>query len=563
MKLDAISAQPVVISGGMVRSGTAAVKSTEPPAVSANKLPEGEVVQARVLSVGDGTASLRTKDGALLQARLENGVALSPGADVYLLVRESGSDAVIMTQVNPPAESAVTQPSHPADPFITEIFNQLTALGYEPTEEIMSAVEQLLTETPGLTIKEAAFFTAQKLDTEPAILDAFRAVTSGENDTVTLLGKLATVSAALTEVFASQTSADLSASLPSTAVPPEAAVLPQATSAVALDNTAIPADTAAAQPEIIALNGLISTSIISDGLPETQNMQTEASVFTGNNITTAKTDSTAFGKWLLEALGAASSTPNESTLAVTSEALASSPLLDGLSERNLAGMAESLNRIADSIPKASTETELFDNIARFTKELFVRLDGKENASVQERLKSVREELYIKLAYFKDAVASSSSAVKEVVLDQTQKLMDHLRLLNALDRFVCMQIPVQTGDRNTNADIYIYKRKKSGSAKIDPENVKILLALELTHMGKLETMIEILGRDVSLRFEVENDDVANELRYNSTQIHKLLDEAGFKFTGSTFTTKRSGTTIETALLTLLESETRHGGMDMLL
>ena len=551
MRLDAVSAQPVVVTGTASKPGTAAAKAPE--------LPEGEVISARVLSVGDGTASLRTEDGALLQARLENGVTLTAGADVYLLVRESGSEVVVMSPVNPSLETAAAQLLHaqPADPFITEIFNQLVALGYEPTEEIMSAMRQLLTESPNLTMREAAFFAAQKLEAEPNILDAFRAVVSGDADTASLLDKLAAA-----DIL---TTANMPQTVQAETTPPLEAVMISAEAATAIDTAVMPESPAmpetAAPLETVKQEGLIPAVITSADSTEAQVAAAETQAF-ASPANAPELEAPAFGRWLMEALGAVISA-QENVVTVTHEALASSPLLDGLSERTLAGMAESLNRIADSIPKSSTETELFENIARFARELFVRLDGQDDADMGERLKNIREDLYIKLAYFRDAVASSGASAKDVLLEQTQKLMDHLRLLNGLDQFVCVQVPVQLEDRNANAELYIFKRKKNGRPQIDPENVKILLALDLTHMGKLETMIEILGRDVALRFEVENDDVARELRYNSARIHKLLEEAGYKFAGSTFAAKKSDSTIETALLTLLETERRHGHTDMLL
>ena len=524
MRLDAISAPPVKITSGAARTEAAPEKAPE--------LAQGDVVKARVLSVGDGTASLRTEDGALLQARLENGVLLSPGADVYLLVRDSGSDITVMTPINPVLEASVQAQPHVSSPLLNAIFNQLVSLGYEPTEEMMSAMEHLLADVPNMTMQEAAFFAAQKLEAEPAILDAFHAITTGEADTASLLNKLAAVSATLTEPVA-QNAAPLTAT------------------ATFTENTTLPDNT-------------IPVVISESTTPEITTLAAETQTYSAAPQIAPETDLPAFGRWLLEALGTEVSTVDAaSTGVLTGATLASSPLLDGLSERSLSGMAESLNRIADSIPKASSETELFDNISKFAKELFVRLDGNDDINLQEHLKEVREDLYIKLAYFRDAVASSGAQAKDVVLEQTQKLMDHLRLLNGLDQFVCAQIPVQLDNQSTHADLYIYKRKKNGSSRIDPENVKILLALDLTHMGQLETMIEILGRDVSLRFEVESDDVANTLRQNTARIHRLLDDAGYKFANGAFVTKQPDTTIETALLALLESEHKRGELDMFL
>ena len=177
MRLEGVTAPQVDTTGGSERTNIE----------KALRMSEGDVIHARVLSVGDGTASLRTSDGALLCARLENGVMLSPGADVYLSVKDSGSEITVLSPVNP--ELAMTGVRR-ADPLLEAVFNQLVSLGYEPTAENMSAVRQLLAEIPDMPLREAAFFAAQGLDPEPALLDAFRAVASGEADTASFLDKL-------------------------------------------------------------------------------------------------------------------------------------------------------------------------------------------------------------------------------------------------------------------------------------------------------------------------------------------------------------------------------------
>ena len=542
MRLEAISTPVVNSAISAVKPGAASEKAPE--------LAEGDVIQARVLSVGDGTASLRTSDGTLLQARLENGVSLSPGADVYLLVRDSGTDIAVMTPVNPESGAMTSDTNNiTADPLLNTIIDQLISLGYKPSAENISAMKQLLAEAPNVSIQEAAFFAAQKLEPEPALQAAFRALTSGEATTASLLEALAAVSKTLTLPAAPE-----AVQSPVVNTPAEVAQLPVVITAPLTapeGSAALPENPIALPLEITALSA-------------TENASTETSAFTTAQPPVPEPALPEFGRWLLEALGTEAVTVEAAEApALTREALAGSPLLDGLSERSLAGMSESLNRIAVSMPKASSEAELFENITRFTRELFVRLDDNDGTKLQDRLKEVREELYIKLAYFKDAVASSGSVAKGVVLEQTQKLMDHLRLLNGLDQFVCVQIPVRLEQQTGNADLYIYKRKKNGTPRIDPENVKILLALDLTHMGRLETLIEISGRDVSLRFDVESDDVASTLRQNSTRLHQLLDSAGYRFVGSTFAAKKSDTTIETALLSLLEAENGRGAVDIIL
>lgn len=599
MRLDSINTPPAAITGNTARPA-----SERSPAMS-----EGDIISARVLSTGDGTASLRASDGTLLQAQLENGIVLTPGTDVYLSVQNSSGEITVLSPVIPGAEAASQTQQIAADPLLNAIFDQLVSLGYSPTEENMSAMKQLISQMPHMSMQEAAFFAAQKA--EPSLLEAFRGIVTGENDTAALLDKLAAATSTPAEGAAAtpaQTGEAVSAtttpapgSAQNSAAPPDMAPGAQIP-VVITDKAVISAPATEAPPEVhLQLQAQPQSEAMQSqpqiqaeiqvqaqpqpqsevqtlpqpeavlSQPETQPQQTAQSGQAAQPgagasalpVSEPSLSPPEFGRWLQNVLGTAGANTDPASAPVfTGEVLAGSPLLEGLSVRSLSGIADSLNRIAEGMPKSSSETELFENISKFAKELFVRLDG-DDEKIQDRLKEVREELYIKLAYFRDTVASSGSSSKAFVLEQTEKLMDHLRLLNGLDQFVCVQLPVQLGDQQRNAELYIYKKEKNGVSRIDPENVKILLALDLIHMGRLETMIEIQGRDVSLRFEAENDNVAGALKQSTAKIHRLLADTGYKFANSTVVTKQKTTTVETALLSLIEVERSRGGMDMII
>jgi hypothetical protein len=215
-------------------------------------------------------------------------------------------------------------------------------------------------------------------------------------------------------------------------------------------------------------------------------------------------------------------------------------------------MAESLRSITASMPELADEQDLFESISRFARELFLDT-GADPDKTAAALKSVREELYVKLAYFKDAVESSSAAGKGMVLKETEKLMEHVKLLNSLDQFAYVQIPIKEHGGRGNAELYIYKNNKGGSRRIDPENAKILLALDLEHMGHIESFIEIRGREVNLRCEVATQEMISTFRQNTTKLHKMLDAIGYKFTNFSAGIKQSVTSVENSLLALLDYE----------
>jgi hypothetical protein len=112
----------------------------------------------------------------------------------------------------------------------------------------------------------------------------------------------------------------------------------------------------------------------------------------------------------------------------------------------------------------------------------------------------------------------------------------------------MQLPVKLASENKTAELYVYRRK-GGGKRVDPENVNILLAVELENMGRMETFINIKKKDVSVRLEVPGEAQKEHISGSTVLLHELLSEAGFKLVGTNITHSAEETTPPTALSAL--------------
>ena len=170
--------------------------------------------------------------------------------------------------------------------------------------------------------------------------------------------------------------------------------------------------------------------------------------------------------------------------------------------------------------------------------MFTRIEkGDSDAGV--RLKSAKEELFARLMFLEETISRAEQPAKAQMLDQTRKLMDHVRLLDSIDQFVYMQLPVQMGEERRTAELYMFKKKNS--KRLDPENVNILLALDLENMGHWEGLINIRNRDVSIRMEVEGPKEKEYFSEKTVLLHELLADAGFKLVGTDITYSEKETT----------------------
>ena len=187
-----------------------------------------------------------------------------------------------------------------------------------------------------------------------------------------------------------------------------------------------------------------------------------------------------------------------------------------------------------------------EKIETLLDKLFTRI-GKGDENEGARLKTAREELFARLALIEEAISRASPPARAHMLEQTHKIMEHVRLLNNIDQFVYMQLPVQLGQERKSAELYLFKKK--GGRKPDPDNVNILLALDLEHMGHWESLMNIRNKDVSMHMEVQGAAEKEHFSENTVLLHDMLAEAGFKLVSTDISYSEDETTPLTALTTL--------------
>ena len=210
--------------------------------------------------------------------------------------------------------------------------------------------------------------------------------------------------------------------------------------------------------------------------------------------------------------------------------------------------APALERFSNMLLKVAGDNRNVPNndvekLTDLVNKLFTRIEKNDN-DAGLRLKSAKEELFARLALIEEMISRAGSSTKTPMLEQTRRLMDHVRVLNNIDQFGYMQIPVQIGEERRTAELYLFK-KKAGK-RLDPENVNILLALDLENMGHWEGLINFRNKDVSIKMEVPGPEEKEYFSENTVLLHELLASAGFKLVNTDITHSGYGTTPLTAL-----------------
>ena len=243
------------------------------------------------------------------------------------------------------------------------------------------------------------------------------------------------------------------------------------------------------------------------------------------------------------AQGATPQDPAPSMASVVTGLLSDIPEFSGTPNSALERFSEMLLRVAGDTSETAGNT---DTLATQLDKLFTRI-GMNDSDAGARLKDAREELYTRLALIEEALSSAAQPARAEVLAQTQRLMNHVRLLNSIEQFVYMQMPVQLADERKAADLYVFKRK--GGKRADPDNVNILLAIDLEYMGHWEALVNIKNKDVSIQMEVPSKAEKDHFNENTVLLHNMLDDAGFKLVSTNIKFSEKETTPLTALSTL--------------
>jgi len=232
----------------------------------------------------------------------------------------------------------------------------------------------------------------------------------------------------------------------------------------------------------------------------------------------------------------------QSMSSVVAQLLSDIPEFAGTPQSALHRFSEMLLRVAGENPETANSTETL--MAQLDK-LFTKI-SKGDTDAGERLRDARQELYARLALIEETVSNASQPARAEMLVQTQKLMDHVRLLNSIEQFTCMQLPVQLSEEKKTADLYVFKRK--GGKRADPDNVNILMAIDLEFMGHWEALINIKNKDVSIQMEVPGESEKEHFNANTVLLHNMLNEAGFKLVSTNIKFSKEETTPLTALST---------------
>ncbi len=479
---------------------------------AADALSQGQVVEAEVLFVSEGMANVKLANGSIVRARLDNGVSLSQGDAVWLSVKENDGNSLVL-QVLRPAESGspantlvelLAKAGVPSSRVNLELAAALTdsELPLEPA--VIKQAGNILEMFPEASMKAAVFAAANKLEISAQtlrVLDSLLQSDFKASDLITRIFKL------LTAPVSSKPPAPVpdtptpiiikgQASRPAENGLPAAATQPGATDA---GEKAAPAQ------------NVLETGL-AQGFPageETQAARVSAGLIHRNGT------------------GGQSPQPSPESIAAENAVRPDSGEDDGWQQLLKAGTDRTGNAKHEDWLKAAE------------KSFYAEIEKPEDAAA---LKKAAEGLIGRLELLKAFTDGAESAGHAAL--ETNKLLGGLRLLDCIDRYTCMQIPIMTGGRPSTLELYVFNKKKK-ARKAGPDSTTVLLALDTEHLGRVEALVSIRKNSFAIRFNLENDAVSNYLRERTVALYNMVSARERHLSGVQFQTGGESVTPMTA------------------
>ena len=144
-----------------------------------------------------------------------------------------------------------------------------------------------------------------------------------------------------------------------------------------------------------------------------------------------------------------------------------------------------------------------------------------------------DEVYEKMSKQFDALSHFSEAVlgKDVfkqLSNTASDMNDNLNFMKTLNEtFQYVQLPLKLQNQNAHGDLYVMTRKEA--LKKDSKDLKVLLHLDMDHLGTLDVQIAKENTAVSLRFFVSTEETLHLLERNMELLSDAINEQGYACT----------------------------------
>lgn len=128
---------------------------------------------------------------------------------------------------------------------------------------------------------------------------------------------------------------------------------------------------------------------------------------------------------------------------------------------------------------------------------------------------------------KENIEKSPITNKNEIVSKIDTLDNNLRFINDLNNHnTYIQIPIALRNTKTQGELYILK-KESKRKKLDPENVTMFISLDTINIGRVDSLISLDRKNVSVNMRVEDERVFDLIKEKYKDLYEVMKENGYK------------------------------------
>lgn len=491
---------------------------------------KGDVIRATVLSQEGESVSLKGEDGRVFNARLASETMLLPNDIAELMVIESTVDKLILRLVfvepapqgGVAAETVRTAQTATSNTDTAALIDVFASLHIKPSAQTLATAAYVM-ERYGADAKTAVFFAANDIVATGESIKAFQTLTEGKTIGKTLYAISQSIGGAFAE--ATGEAGGVKPALPQPAVNTQETV-PQdiatadknaAQNTVADGAKEVSPQTTANVSETVPQQDTAAKGMVQNTTPNAA--PREGMPMPDGGAQMFENEGNAAGAGGIQGKAASTAQPPAAQTGINVQA-ASAELADARGDALLTNQSLEVEDTAaytsKEPPVTGGQSQGAQSLAEKILSVFTKVDESLDA---QTLKTAAEQTPYKLAQLQKLIKNIEIGNKETISSQLSEVNAQAKLTQDISRFICMQIPIRQNGYDS-AELYIYKRNRKG-ARIDAENTSVILGLSTQNMGRVEALIRVENRSISLTFGVENEAAIPAFRERSMELYKTL------------------------------------------
>ncbi len=175
------------------------------------------------------------------------------------------------------------------------------------------------------------------------------------------------------------------------------------------------------------------------------------------------------------------------------------------------------------------ENAFVKEIRKMMESMFVR-GGKTLTEKEINIDQVQKDIFYKLDVIIEIIRNAKDPVDSLLKDEINQKISHIRknisLMSEIKDCIIFQIPLPSGSKRMPGEIYIMQRKRRRKNPY-PKNTTVFISLKTENLGKIDSLISISGKRVSIRMSVKKQAVADHIKKHISMLDESLSAKGWK------------------------------------